>query len=43
MCDEDEKRYLTYEDVEYIRKYVEIEDPMAKLILMKPRIIEDME
>lgn len=43
MCEQDERRYLTFEDVEYIRKHVETEDPMAKLILMKPRIIENME
>ncbi|MFC7056856.1 hypothetical protein [Halovenus salina] len=43
MCENDERRYLTYEDTEYILKHVEIDDPMAKLILIKPRLLRGME
>jgi hypothetical protein len=43
MCEDDERRYLTAEDTEYILEHVEIDDPMVKLILMKPRLIRGME
>lgn len=38
-----QERYLTLEDVEYLRNHAETDDPIAKLILMKPKIRENLD